>query len=150
MTSELAKHQDFTSIQSTQILIWVMLRSLTSHVLQLNFTTKKVTSLEIEANSVEPYAFLPQRNKVIVEQELSSEVKATSENIMEFADSHKTKGKTAIAHIGTMHSMVDCSSLCINMDTIITAICSNDEPQPILHQIPLNFVVIVINPDWVT
>jgi hypothetical protein len=68
---------------------------------------------------------------------------------MDFANSHKTKGKTAIARIGTMHSMVDFSSLCINMDTIITAICSNDEPQPILRQILLNFVAIVNNPDWV-
>jgi hypothetical protein len=69
---------------------------------------------------------------------------------MDFADSHRTKGKTAIAHIGTMLSMVDFSSLCINMDTIITAICSNDEPQPILCQILLNFVAIVNNPDWVS
>jgi hypothetical protein len=68
---------------------------------------------------------------------------------MDFADSHRTRGKTAIACIGTMHSMVDFSSLCINMDTIITAICSNDEPQPILRQILLNFVHIVNNPDWV-
>jgi hypothetical protein len=35
------------------------------------------------------------------------------------------------------------------MDTIITAICSNDGPQPILRQILLNFVAIVISPDWV-
>jgi hypothetical protein len=68
---------------------------------------------------------------------------------MDFADSHKTKGKTAIACTGTMQSMVDFSSLCINMDMIITAICSNDGPQPILRQILLNFVAIVNNPDWV-
>jgi hypothetical protein len=68
---------------------------------------------------------------------------------MDFADSHKTKGKTAIAHIGIMLSIVDFSSLCINMDTIITTICSNDEPQLILCQILLNFVAIVNNPDWV-
>jgi hypothetical protein len=68
---------------------------------------------------------------------------------MDFADSHNTKGKTAIACIGTMQSMVDFSSLCINMDTIITAICSNDGPQPILLQILLNFAAIVNNPDWV-
>jgi hypothetical protein len=98
---------------------------------------------------VEPSAFLPQRNKVLVKQELSSEVKATSENVKDFSDSHKTKGKTAIACIGTMQSMVDFSSLCINMDTIITTICSNDGPQPILHQILLNFVAIVNTPDWV-
>jgi hypothetical protein len=60
-----------------------------------------------------------------------------------------TNRKTTIACIGTMQSMVDFSSLCINMDTIIIAICSNDEPQPILRQIILNFVAIVNNPDWV-
>jgi hypothetical protein len=149
MTLELAKQQDFTSIQLTQILIWVMSKILASHMLQGNFATEKVTSLELEANSMEPSTFLPQRNKVLVKQELSSEVKATTENKMDFADSHKTKGKTAIACIGTMQSMMDFSSLCINMDTIITAICSNDGLQPIFRQILLNFVAIVNNPDWV-
>jgi hypothetical protein len=67
-----------------------MSKILASHVLQWNVATKKVTSLELEANSVEPFAFLPQRNKVLVKQELSSEVKATTENVMDFADSHKT------------------------------------------------------------
>jgi hypothetical protein len=118
-------------------------------MLQGNFATEKVTSLKIEANSVEPSAFLPQRNKVLVKQELSREVTATSENIMDFANSHKTKKKTVIACIGSMYSMLDLSSLCINMDTIITAICSNDEPQQILCQILLNFVAIVNSPDWV-
>jgi hypothetical protein len=149
MTLELAKHQDFTSIRSTQILIRGMSKILASHMLQGNFATKKVISLELKANSVETSAFLPQRNKVLVKQKFSSEVKATSEKVMDFADSHKTKGKTAIACIGTMQSMVDFSSLCINMDTIITAICSNDGPHPIFHQILLSFVAIVNNPDWV-
>ncbi len=126
-----------------------MSKILASHMLQGNFATKKVTSLKLEANSVEPSAFLPQRNKVLVKRELSSKVKATSENVMGFADSHKTKRKTAIARIVTMQSMVDFSSLCINLGTIITAICSNNGPQPILRQIHLNFVAIVNNPDWV-
>jgi hypothetical protein len=67
---------------------------------------------------------------------------------MDFGDSHKTKGRTAITHIRTMQSMMDFSSLCINMDTIITAICSNDGPQPIFRQILLKLVAIVNNPDW--
>jgi hypothetical protein len=80
-----------------------MSKILASHRLQGNFATdKKVTSLEIKAKLVEPSAFLPQRNKYLVKQELTGEVKATSENIMDFADSHKTKGKTVITHIGTM------------------------------------------------
>jgi hypothetical protein len=127
-----------------------MTKILAFHMLQGNFVTKKVSSLKLEANSVEPSAFLPQGNKVLVKRELSSKVKATSENVIDFADSHKTKGNTAIACIGTtMQSMVDFSSLCINMYTIITAICSNNGPQPILCQILFNSVAIVNNPDWV-
>jgi hypothetical protein len=106
MTLELGKHEDFTSVRLTQILIRVMSKILASHMLQGNFATEKVTSLELKGNSVELSAFLPQRNKVLVKRELSSEVKATSENIMDFADPHKTKGKTAIACIGTMQSML--------------------------------------------
>jgi hypothetical protein len=83
-------------------------------MLQGNLATEKVTSLKLEANSVELSAFLPLRNKVLVKQELSSKIKATSENVGDFADSHKTKGKTTIACISTMLSMVDFSSLCIN------------------------------------
>jgi hypothetical protein len=74
-------------------------------------------------------------------------MKATWENIMDFTDSHKTKGKTAITCIESMQNMTDFSSLCINMDTIITAICSNKEPQPILWQILLNFISIINNPE---
>jgi hypothetical protein len=66
---------------------------------------------------------------------------------MIFINSHKTKGKTAISHIGTMTSMVNFSNLCINMNTIITAICSSNKPRPILCQILLKFVVIVNNPN---
>ena len=149
MTLDTAKNQDYTNIRSTQITLKVISKVLSSHILQGNFATEKVTSLDVEANSVEPSVFLPQRNKLLIDREMTNEVKATSENVMDFVDSHKTKGKTAIARIGTMTSMVDFSSLCINMDTIITAICSNDEPRSILRQLLLHFVAIVNNPDWV-
>ena len=88
-------------------------------------------------------------DKCLINQELINKIKATSKNIMDFTDSHKTKGKTAIACIGTMQNMTDFSSLCINMDTIITAICSNKEQQPILWQILLKFVSIINNLEWV-
>jgi hypothetical protein len=57
MTLELAEHRDFTSIQSTQILIRVMSKILASHVLQGNFVTKEVISLKLEANSVDCLLF---------------------------------------------------------------------------------------------
>jgi hypothetical protein len=64
MTLELAKHQGFTSIQSTQISILVMSKILPSHMLQGNFATKKGTSLELKVNSVELSAFLQQKKTV--------------------------------------------------------------------------------------
>ncbi len=118
-------------------------------MLQGNFAMEKITSLELEANLIEPSAFLPQKNACLVEREKNNEVKATLENVMEFSDSHKTKGKTAISCIGTMISMTNFSSLCFNINTIIIAIYSSSMPQPILHQILLNFVAIVNNPNWV-
>jgi hypothetical protein len=149
MTLEFAKQQDYTNIRLLLVLIRVIPKALASQILQRNFATEKVTSLELEANSVEPSVFLLQRNKCLIDWELINEMKATSKNIMDFADSHKTKGKTAIARIGTMQNMMDFSSLFINMDTIITAICSNEETQPILQQILLKFISFVNNPEWV-
>jgi hypothetical protein len=108
-----------------------------------------VTSFELEANSIEPSAFLPQKNACIVELEKNNEVKAMSENVMGLSDSHKTKRKTAISCIGAMNPMADFSSLCINMNTIITTISSSDKPQPILLQILLDFVDIFNNTNWV-
>jgi hypothetical protein len=140
MTLKFAKQQDNTNIRSSIVSIRVIPKVLASQIIQGNFATEKVTSLKLEANSVKPSVFLPQRNKCLIDRELINKMKATSKNIMDFTDSHKTKGKTAITCIGSMQNMTDFSSLCINMDTIITTICSNKEPQPVLWQILLNFV----------
>ncbi len=67
---------------------------------------------------------------------------------MDIIDSQKSTRKTAIACIGTMTDTTDFSSLCINMDMVISAIYTSDEPQPIFHQILMNFVGLVNNPDW--
>jgi hypothetical protein len=110
---------------------------------------KKNTSLELKANPIESSAFLSQKNACLLKCEKNNEVKAALENVMDFSNSHKTKGKTVISCIGTMISVINFSSHCINMNMIIITICSSNNPQPILHQILLNFVAIVNNPDWV-
>ncbi len=124
MTFDLDKQQDYTNFCSSQVSIWIMSKVLASHMLQGNFATQKVISLKNEAHSIEPSAFLLQKNACLVECERSTEVKATLENVMDFTNSQKTKGKTAISCIGTMTSLVNFSSLCISMNTIIIAICS--------------------------
>ena len=47
-----------------------------------------------------------------------------------------------------MRWVVDFSSLCINIDSIITAITTAESPSPILHQFLLNFVRITNNTEW--
>ena len=99
MTVEVAKQQDYTNIRLLLVLIRVIPNVLASQILQGNFATEKVTSLELKANSIEPSVFLPQRNKCLIDRKLINEMKSTSKNIMDFADSHKMKGKTAITRI---------------------------------------------------
>ena len=47
-----------------------------------------------------------------------------------------------------MIDITNFSSLFINMDTMISAICTSNAPQPIFRQILMNFVGIVNNPVW--
>ncbi len=68
---------------------------------------------------------------------------------MDVLDMHKSKAKTSIAQIGTMVSVVDFPSLCINMDLIITAITTADSPPPILHQFLMKFIRIINSTEWV-
>jgi hypothetical protein len=45
-----------------------------------------------EAHLIEQSAFLPQKNACLIEHKRDTRVKATSENIMDSTNSHKTKG----------------------------------------------------------
>ena len=53
MTLKVAKQQDYTNIHSSLISIQVISKALASQILQGNFAPEKVTSLKLEANSVE-------------------------------------------------------------------------------------------------
>jgi hypothetical protein len=59
MTLELAKQQDYMNICPLLVSIRVIPKALASRILQGNFATEKVTSLELEANSVKLSIFLP-------------------------------------------------------------------------------------------
>jgi hypothetical protein len=64
MTLELAKQQDYTNIHLSLISVRVISKALASQILQGNFATEKVTSLELEANSVKPSVFFPRGTTV--------------------------------------------------------------------------------------
>jgi hypothetical protein len=55
------------NIRSLLVSIRVISKALASQIFQGNVATEKVTSLELEANSVEPSVFLPQRNKCLID-----------------------------------------------------------------------------------
>jgi hypothetical protein len=63
-------------------------------------------------------------------------------------DMHKSKAKSSIAHIGAIASILNFSSLCINMDSIITAITTANSPSSILHQFFMKFIRLINNTEW--
>jgi hypothetical protein len=69
---------------------------------------------------------------------------------MDIANAHKSKTNVAITRIGTMANMTDFSSLCINCDTIISAIVISLGLQPLYPQILLKFVNLMNNRDFDT
>ncbi len=73
---------------------------------------------------------------------------ANTEESMDVLDAHKSKAKTSIAEFGTMVSVVNFSSLCISMDSIITMITTADSPPPILHQFLMKFIWIINITEW--
>ncbi len=83
----------------------------------------------------------------MINRESSNNLTAHSENNMDIANAHKSKTNIAITRIGTMVDMTDFSSLCINCDTIISAIVNSSGRQPLYQQILLKFINLMNNPD---
>ncbi len=117
-------------------------------MLRGNFATNKVTTLNNEANSINTLAFLPQRNVCIVKQKHMRDMIVNTEKSTDVLDTQKSKAKTSIAQIGTMVSVVNVSSLCINMDSTIMAITTADNPPPILCQFLMKFIRIINSTEW--
>jgi hypothetical protein len=86
----------------------------------------------------------------MINREHSNDLTACSENNMDIADAHKPKANVMITRIGTMVDMTDFSSLCINCETIISAIVDSLGPQPLYRQILLKFDNLMNNPNFDT
>ncbi len=149
-TCTTAIEPDLMNIRSCLILIVFINKATALHLLQGNLATDGVTSLNNKANLIDLSLFLPQRNPSMINRERSNDLTTCSENNMDIADAHKSKTNVAITHIGTIVNMTDFSSLCINCDTIISAIVNSSGPQPLYQQILLKFVNLTNNPDFDT
>ncbi len=106
--------------------------------------------LNNEANSINLSLFLPQQNASMIDRECSNNLTACSENNMDIATAHKSKTNVATTRIGTMVYMTGFSSLCIDSNTIISAIVDSTVPQPLYCQILLKSVNLLNNLDFNT
>ena len=147
-TFAVTKDLDPNDIRSRELSMVHVSKSLASHMLLGNFATRGITSSNNEANSVDPSAFLPQRNLAMIEAVRSADSKHRAETGMDVIDSHKSKVSTAITRIGEMKSMRDITSLCINVMAVISAITSDTGPDPILKTIMSTIIQVTINRDW--
>jgi hypothetical protein len=136
------------NIRSCLISIVFINKATAFYLLQRNLATEGVTSLNNKANSINLSLFLSQQNASMINREHSNALTAHSENNMDIADAHKSKTNVAITRIGTMVDMTNFSSLCIDSDTIISAINDSTGPQPLYCQILLKFVNLLNNPDF--
>jgi hypothetical protein len=144
----MTKEQDHLSIRSKYLTIQMVSKTLAAHMLSGNFATNRVTTLNNKANSIEPLAFLPQRNACMIKQIPMRGMIVDTEKSMDVLNMHKSKAKTSIAQIGTMVSIIDFSSLCINMDSIITVTTTTDSPPSILRQFLMKFIRIINSTEW--
>jgi hypothetical protein len=142
------KELDLMNIRSHLISIVFINKATALHLLQGNLATERDTLLINEANSINLSLFLPQQNTSMIIKECSNDLTACSENNMDIADAHKSKTNVTITRIGTMDYMTDVLGLCINCDTIISAIVNSTRPQLLYHPVLLKFINLLNNPDY--
>jgi hypothetical protein len=72
-------------------------KTISGHLLQDNFATNRVTTLNNKATSINISAFLPQQKACMVEQECLKDMISKTKKSMDVLDAHKFKAKTSIA-----------------------------------------------------
>ena len=144
-TLDITNESNHLSIRSKYISIKMIVQNISGHLLQGNFATDRVSTPNNEADFINISAFLPQQNTCMVKQERLKGMISKTKNSMDVLDAHKSKAKTSIAQIGSMSSVINFTSLSINMDSIITAITTTDSLPPILRQFLLNCIQITNN-----
>ena len=106
-----------------------------SHLLLGNLSLDGVNSLFNEAHSIDPTAFFPQRDQAAIALERARDLSSRIEDDLDMLESHCKKTATSIYCIGTLVSVRDVTSLCININTIILSVTSSSSPQPIIYQL---------------
>ena len=69
-------------------------KAMASHLLLGNFATNGVTNAHNKANSINPSAYLPQRNLGLIKLECQKDLNLCNELGMDVINVHKTKSST--------------------------------------------------------
>ena len=100
------RDHDTNIIRLRELSMIHVLKAMALHLLLGNFVTNGVTNAYNEANSIDPSAFLPQRNLSLVKEVRSRDLNSRNELGMDVIDVHKTKmsmGITLIRIGGSPH-----------------------------------------------
>ena len=116
-----------------------------SHFLLGNLSLDGVTSLYNEAHSIDPTVFLPQRDQTAIALERARNLSTRIEDDLDVLKTHRKKTATTISRIGTLQSVRDVTSLCININTVILAVTSSTSPQPIIYQLLAKIIDLTVN-----
>jgi hypothetical protein len=84
-----ARESDIFSIRSKAVSLKHISKTMMTHILTGNFATNEASSLNNEAQAIDPSVFLPQKNPALVIREASKDLHSRSENAMDVLDSHK-------------------------------------------------------------
>jgi hypothetical protein len=142
-----AREQSPWDARGTQITLKIVLKTTAAGLLAGNFATEQLTSFHNKANSVDPFIFLPQMNTVQLAAVKEMELKLQNKMMMDVADAQRTKPKTTIARIEFLNLLEAFLLTCININTIISVLISNQSPVLILCQVIIGMAELVINAD---
>jgi hypothetical protein len=95
-TCAVTKEMDCMNIKSRLCNPSFVNKAACMHILQGNFATEGVTSLNNEANAINPSLFLPQRNMCMLDKERTKDQLTRSENSMDISDTHRLKVNVTI------------------------------------------------------
>jgi len=121
-TARAAGPLDTRSRQATMRVIGL---TLSKHMMSGNFSQIRLTDIFNEHTSLDPTAFLPQKNSRRVQQAKDEETRLRNEGIADIAADQKERAKTSLQLIGDMDSVEDFSCLMVNSMTICDSVINN-------------------------
>jgi hypothetical protein len=149
-----AKAKDQTSIFSTLSTIIAIPKVVAGNMIVGNIRSEPLDSVHGEASSLDPTAYLPQRDRAKVLLVLMAEQKRQNESNMDVPEAHITLPKTVSEKIGEIKTVSDFLSLMVNVVNTsaacadLNAMEANGSPH-LLRDLAMNFIL-MINGDFTT